>query len=420
MKILFKQVTILDIASSYHLQTVDVLVENGVIANIENTLNELADTTIIENGLYLSTGFLDVFAHFNDPGYEQKETLITGAKAAQKGGYTSVMIVPNTNPVIDSKTSIEYVLQQSKNLPINILPIGSITTNNDGATLAQMIEMNTAGAVAYSDGLQPIKENSLLLKALQYVKIFDGTLIQMPTDATTPYQAQVNESITATQLGLQGMPSVLEHIMVATNVELCAYTNSKLHITGVSTAKSMAIITAAKQQNVGVTCSVSPYHLLLHDAEINTYNTNAKVNPPLRSKADVMALQNALLQGDIDCIASHHIPQEQDAKQCEFAAAQFGMSTIEHTFNAIATVPNISPVRVYEVLSYMPHLLFNQPTTTIAVGNACVVTAFTLNNSTAIKAHEFVSKSNNSAFVGKVLKGKIVATINGNHNYINK
>ena len=133
-----------------------------------------------------------------------------------------------------------------------------------------------------------------------------------------------------------------------------------------------------------------------------------------------MALQNALVQGDIDCIASHHFPQEQDAKQCEFAAAQFGMSTIEHTFNAIATVPNISPVRVYEVLSYMPHLLFNQPTTTIAVGNACVVTAFTLNSSTAINANEFVSKSNNSAFVGKVLKGKIVATINGNHNYINK
>jgi dihydroorotase len=412
MKLLFKQATILDTSSKYHLSQQDVLIEDGVFLNIDTVINETADQVITTKDLFISTGFIDVCSHFNDPGFEQKETLITGALAAQKGGYVAALLMPNTNPTIDNKASVEYLL------PIQILPIAAVTTNTEGKNLSEMIEMHKSGAVAFSDGMHGVQNAGLLVKALQYVKNFDGTIIQVPYDTALAKNGLVHEGVLSTQLGLPGIPGIAEEILVARDIELCAYTDSRLHLTGISTAKSVALIAAAKANNTKLTCSVTPYHLLLTDAEIKDYNTAAKVNPPLRSTADIQALQQALKDGVIDCIASHHLPQEIDAKQCEFVQAQFGMSTIETTFQAIASIPASTPLLVYESLSKNVKTIFGLPETSIAIGNACKITAFTMYNETIVDEQQFLSKGKHTAFAGKKLFGNIIATINEHHQYI--
>jgi dihydroorotase len=411
MKLLIKQVTILDTESEFHLQKKDILVINGIFAKIENNIEEVVDKIIEEKDSFISGGFIDIFCQFNDPGFEQKETLITGALAAQKGGYTTVFCLPNTKPCIDNKSNVEYVIQQSKNLCVNILPIGSITKNIEGKELAEMIEMQNAGSIACSDGLKSVQQSSILLKALQYVKTFDGTVIQLPVDESLSANGFVNEGVMATRLGLPSIPAIAEEIIVARDIEICGYTNSKLHITGISTAKSLALIKDAKAKNINITCSVTPYHLLLDEREIDGYNTNAKVNPPLRTKEDVLALQEGVLDGTIDCIASHHQPQEIDAKQCEFAYAQYGMSTIEHTFNALATIPTISPEKINTLLHKNAKNIFGLSKNNIKINVISEATLFTLNSERMITEKEIISKGKNSVFVNKILKGKIIATI---------
>ncbi len=417
MTLLFKQATILDSQSPYHLQQKDVLIENGLIAKIETLLPNTADRIIDTPNLYLSTGFTDIFSHFNDPGLEHKESLDTGSKAALKGGYTHVMVVPNTYPALDRKTSIDYVIQKSKTLPVTISPIGAITSQIEGKLLTEMIEMHEAGAVAFGDGIHPIQQSGILLKALQYVKAFDGIIIQVPYDISLAANGLMNEGVLSTQLGLPGSPSIAEELMIARDIELCAYTNSRLHITGISTAKSLALIKAAKAKNIKVTCSVTPYHLLLNENDIINYNTHFKVTPPLRTPEDNIALQQGLLEGSIDGVAAHHLPQDLDAKQCEFANAQYGMSTIETTFNAIASIKGITAEKIYTLLSKNNSELFNLPKTIVAVANEAVVTAFVVDAETTITAHQLLSKGKNNGFIGKRLNGKIIATINKEHHY---
>ncbi len=419
MKLLIKQVTILDSNSEFHLQKKDILLVNGIIAKIEDNINELVDTIIVEKDAYISGGFIDIFCHFNEPGFEQKETLLSGAIAAQKGGYTTVFCLPNTQPTIDNKTSVDYINQQSKNLPLHILPIGSITKNIEGKELAEMIDMHNTGAIACSDGLQSIQHTGILLKALQYVKIFDGTILQMPIDKHLSKNGYVNEGIISTQLGLAGIPAIAEELIVARDIELCKYTNSKLHITGISTAKSLSLIKEAKAKNIKVTCSVTPYHLLLDESEITNYNTNAKVNPPLRTIADVHSLQKGIFDGSIDCIASHHQPHEKDAKQCEFAIAQYGMSTIEHTFNALATLPNVTAEIINKLLHKNANTIFKLNKNLIAMNALFEATLFTLNEEKIVEEKEIMSKGKNTAFINKKLKGKIIATFcKGNTNVV--
>jgi dihydroorotase len=328
--------------------------------------------------------------------------------------------VPNTNPCIDSKTNIEYIKNTSLALPVQILPIGAVTTATHGKTLAEMIEMRDAGAVAFSDGTNPIQQAGLLVKALQYVKAFQGTIMQVPMDISLSINGFVNEGILSTQLGLPGIPAIAEEIMVARDIALCAYANSSLHLTGISTAKSLELIKAAKAKLIRVTCSVTPYHLLLNEEEIQHYNTDAKVNPPLRTKEDMLALQKGLLDGTIDCIASHHFPQELDAKQCEFGFALYGMSTIENCFQAIASIPGITAEKIYFVLSRHCKAIFGLPENGIAVQQPAIASLFQLDTEELISKTSMISKGKNNAFTGKSLQGKIRATLNHQPPYIEK
>ncbi|HKZ66260.1 MAG TPA: hypothetical protein VJ111_07900, partial [Chitinophagaceae bacterium] len=283
MKLLIKKARIVDPNSPFNGQIIDIFIDNGIISQLGTELTAQADKEINIDGLHVSPGWMDVFANFGDPGYEFKETLETGAAAAAAGGYTDVMVIPNTNPCIHNKSNIEYIVQKSKSLPVTVHPIGAITKNTEGKELAEMYDMRASGAIAFSDGINSVQSSGLLLKALQYVKTFQGTLVQIPDDKSINAHGLMNEGIVSTQLGLPGKPAMAEELIVARDIKLARYAESKLHFTGVSSKKSVEYIKRGKDGGIAVSCSVTPYHLFFCDEDLKDYDTNLKVNPPLRT-----------------------------------------------------------------------------------------------------------------------------------------
>lgn len=413
MKVLIKQATIISSSSPFNGQVKDILIQDGIIISIGENIPVQPDKTIEHPGLCVSVGWMDIFANFCDPGFEYKETLETGAGAAAAGGFTDVMILPNTRPVADSKTQIEYIVQKAKSLTVNIHPIGAITKNNDGKELAEMYDMKESGAIAFGDGIHSIQNAGLLLKALQYVKSFDGTIIQVPDDRSIGTNGLMNEGIISTQLGLPGKPAIAEELMVARDIKLAKYTDSKLHITGVSTVKSLAYIKRAKESGIKVTCSVTPFHLYFCDEDLQGYDTNLKVNPPIRTKEDRAALQKALAEGHIDCIASHHLPQNTDNKICEFEHAQNGMTGLE-TMMGVVLKTGLPVTDFVTMQTENTRNIFGLPVPQLKEGETASLTLFTTLPEYIFEEDMIRSKSRNTPFIGKHMQGKIIGIINGN------
>ena len=415
MKILIKNALITNQRSPFNGQRKDLLIEDGIISDINTAIATDADKIIDSPELIVSSGWVDVFAHFNEPGYEHRETIETGIEAGMAGGYTHLFLVPNTNPVVQNKSIIEFIKRKAVGKPVNLLPIGAATKDTEGKDLAEMWEMHQAGAVAFGDGLNGIQSAGLLLKALQYIKAFDSTLIQLPIDKSIGTHGLINEGIVSTQLGLPGMPSVAEHIVIKRDIDLLKYTDSKLHITAVSTAESLELIKAAKAEGLHISCSVTPYHLFFCDEDLMEYDTNLKVNPPLRTKKDVEALRNGVLDGTIDCIASHHLPQHWDNKTCEFEYAKNGMLNLQTAYNVLLTaLPAITVEKLVEMLSDNARKLFNIPTAGIEIGAIADITMFTNTGNTIFTKDSNKSKSQNSPFFDKTLNGKVIGTIFNN------
>jgi len=411
MTILLRQVKIADQHSPYNGQVKDILLQDAELVSIQDHFDGKADQIVDIPGMIVSTGWVDPFTHFCDPGYEHRETLKSGASAAQAGGFTSVFVVPNTQPVIDNKTQINYIVQQQQALPIQILPIGALSKKIEGKDLAEMIDMHQAGAVALSDGLYPVQSNLLFLKALQYVKTFDGVVIQMPIDKSMGSIGLMNEGITSTQIGLPGIPAIAEELMIARDIELLKYTNSKLHITGVSTAKGIALIEAAKKEGLAITCSVTPYHLYFNETDLNTYDTLLKVYPPLRTKTDQAALQDAVERGVVDCISSHHQPQDWDGKTIEFEYAKAGIACIETTYATINHLfPKLKDEAIANLLSNHARQIFNLGSSTIKEGQKIELTLFNREQTSSISKAASKSKSANNPFWDKALKGTVLGT----------
>ncbi|MBK8142727.1 MAG: dihydroorotase [Chitinophagaceae bacterium] len=414
MKLLIKQAKIVDPSSPFNGQSADILIDNGIISKIGIALPDKADKEIAIEGLHASPGWVDVFANFADPGYEFKETLETGAAAAAAGGYTDVMVIPNTNPSIHNKAGVEYITHKSRSLPVNIHPIGAITKNTEGKELAEMYDMKSSGAAAFSDGINCVQSAGLLVKALQYVKAFDGILIQLPDDKSINPHGLMNEGIVSTQLGLPGKPAMAEELIVARDIKLARYAGSRLHFTGVSTKKSLEYIKRGKESGTAVSCSVTPYHLFFCDEDLTDYNTNLKVNPPLRSKEDRAALQQAILNGTVDSLATHHLPHEYDSKVIEFEYAKFGMIGLETAYGVLATaVPGITAARCVELLAVNPRKLFGLNQASIKEGNPATLTLFSPAVKWTVSPENIKSKSSNSPFIGRELTGKVAGIING-------
>ena len=420
MKLLLKQVIITDKNSPYNGQQKDILIEGGKIVTIEDDLSNEDAQNISYDNLFVSPGWVDIFSHFCDPGYEHRETVETGALSAAAGGYTTVFTLPNTNPVVCTKSQVEYIIQKCRDLPVTILPLGAITKNADGKELAEMYDMLNSGAVAFSDGLKTVESAGLFLKALQYVKAFNGVLIQVPNDKSVGSFGLMNEGIMSTRLGLPGIPAIGEEIMISRDIELAAYTNSRLHITGVSTARSIELITKAKANAIAVTCSVTPYHLFFCDEDLADYDTNLKVDPPLRTRADMMALRQAVTDGKVDSIATHHIPHDTDNKICEFEYAKPGMIGLQTCFQVFNTLfPNIDTIKLVELFSHNNRQIFNLAPATIKEGMPANLTLFSKENLTSIEAKNNKSKSRNTAFTGHQLMGRVIGIINKDQLYLN-
>ena len=412
MTVLIKQARIIDPSSPYNETTQDILVESGIIKNIGNQLDTREGETFSGDDLHVSPGWVDIFANFSDPGYEFRETLESGSRAAAAGGFTDVFVIPNTKPVTDNKSQVEYLNRKSGTLPVSIHPIGAISKNAEGKDLAEMYDMRNSGAIAFSDGTNPVQSAGLLLKALQYVKAFDGVIIQIPDDKSVGANGLVHEGIISTRLGLAGKPMMAEELLVARDIKLARYTESKLHFTGVTSPRSLDYIKRAKEAGLQVTCSVTPYHLFFTDEDLKDYDTNLKVYPPLRSVAEQTFLLSAVADGTIDCIATHHMPQEYDSKVLEFEYAKNGMTGLETCYPVLKTIlPAISESHWLELLCINPRKIFGLEQPVINKNEKACFTLFSPKGKTNIGAGDFYSKSVNTPFAGKELNGAVYGTV---------
>ena len=417
MKVLLKDVIIT--SSSEHTQPTDILIDNGIIVQIEQNINSSAGKVIERKNLYVSVGWMDCFANFCDPGNEHKETLETGSNAAAAGGYTEVMLIPNTNPVVYNKSQVEYIVQRSKNLPVTIYPIGTITKNAEGKELSEMYDMHTSGAIAFSDGINSLQSSGIILKALEYIKAIDGIIIQLPDDKNIAPNGLMNEGVISIKLGLPGKPAISEEILIARDIELLKYTNSKIHFTGISTKKSVEIISKAKKDGLRVSCSVTPYHLFFTDEDLKNYDTNLKVNPPLRTKEDMLALREGIKNGMIDFIASHHQPQHWDDKTCEFEYAKYGMIGLESVFG-VAGICGIKSIDFIKMQTENIRKIFNVELPQIKTGAKANLTLYDPDAEYIFEEENIYSKSRNSPYISKKLKGKSFGIINGDKLFLNE
>ena len=418
MNVLIKQARIICSGSPFNGQIKDILIVDGIIQQIADTITENAGEVIANDNLHVSIGWMDIFANFNDPGFEHKETLETGAAAAAAGGFTDILVIPNSNPVISTRAQVEYIIQRSANLPVHIYPIGAVTKNAEGKELSEMYDMHASGAIAFSDGNNPLQNPGVLLKALQYILPLDAVVLQLPNDKSLAAHGLMNEGIMSTRLGLPGIPAIAEELMIARDIELLKYTGSKLHITGVSTRKGIKLIKKAKEEGLKLTASVTPYHCYFCDEDLESYDSNLKVIPVLGTKDDMMAVREALASGVIDCLASHHQPQHWDDKTCEFEYAKNGMIGLESLFGVINGLGQ-DLEQLIKILTVNPREIFNIPIPDFATGSTACLTLFDPAKSFTFQKEMIHSKSVNTPFIGSQLKGKVIGIINKNKTAIN-
>ena len=388
----------------------DILIRNGIIEQIATDISASADQEIASDGLHVSPGWVDIFCECGEPGMEHRETLETAAAAAAAGGFTHLFVLPNTRPVVHDRSLVEYIRNRQVSAPVTLHPIGAVTRNTEGRELAEMYDMHAGGAVAFSDGTHPVQSPGILIKALQYVKAFDGLLIQVPDDRSVAPNGLMHEGVVSTRMGLLGKPALAEELIIARDIKLTRYAGSRLHFTGVSLPKSLEYISRAKAGGTDITCSVTPQHLFFTDADIEGYDTNLKMNPPLRPESDRQALLQAVLDGTVDCISSHHAPRDRDHKECEFAYAEPGMSGLESVFRVLCTL-DIPLHRILETICFNPRKIFKLPAGSITEGAPADITIFSPSGQHLFSKADIRSRSANNPFLGRELKGRVLGVV---------
>ena len=368
MNLLIKQAIIVDSESVYNGKKVDVLIEKGVITQIKKTIIPEKGIKVIEaENLHVSAGWIDMQVNFCDPGYEHKETLDQGIKTAAKSGFTGVCVMSGTNPPLSNKSQISYVVNQSKDQLVDVFPIGTLSYNQEGKDLSEMFDMQQAGAFAFSDYKKSVKDAGLILRALQYSSNINSFIITHCDDKTISHGGQMNEGVASTKLGLKGIPALAEEIMVQRNLQILEYAGGKMHIPTISTKGSVELIKKAKAKKLNITCGVTAYNLLLDETELVGFNSNYKVNPPLRAKDDIDALKKGVADGVIDVIVSDHYPQDIESKDLEFDLADNGMIGLESCYGALNSALNqkMTLDKIIETLTVNPRSILNLESNTI-------------------------------------------------------
>ena len=416
MSLLINSVKVSDNTSKYFNSKVNILIDNkGYIKKIsKKKISANVKKKVDFNSKSISESWLDFRANFCDPGYEYKEDLHSGIKLAINSGFLDVIITPNTNPVIQTKSDISYIQEKSHNNFCNIHPCAAITKNFNGKEMNDIIDLHNAGVKVFSNTFSGIESSEMIMNSLLYLKQINSLLISRPVDKTFS-NGVVNDGFHSNTVGLKGIPRISESIALKRDLSILEYVGGRIHFSGISTKESVSLIREAKKKKLNVTCDVPIYNLLLDDSNITGFDTNFKVDPPLRDKEDINALIDGIKDGTIDVIASHHQPQDVDTKKCEFEKANFGIISIQTFFSNIVELSRKIPLDILlKTFSSKPKEILGIERSSISEGSKASFTIFNSDGSWDYDEKINLSKSINSPWLNWSLKGRVEAVIKGN------
>ncbi len=404
-----------------HGEIVDILIEQGLIRQVASKIDlDLSGVDLIEAaGATVTAGFFDLHANFGEPGLETKEDISTGTAAAAAGGYTGVAVFPNTNPPIHSRSEVALLVNSAKGNIVDVFPVGAISKKREGKELAEIYDMQSVGAIAFCDGDHAVQQAGLMGRALLYAKGIDALIISFAEDDSIAGGSQMNEGEMSTYLGMKGKPNLAESLMVSRDLFLAEYNEAPIHFTCISTAESVALIKSAKDKGLPVTCDVAAHNLVFSDAEIIGFDSNFKVNPPLRTKEDVQALVQAVKDGTIDAIVTQHTPHEIEFKNVEFQIAKDGIIGLQTALPFLLQA-GLSTEEIVEKLAMRPRQIARQPIPTLTEGSVANLVVFDANEKWTFDARTNKSKSANNPYFGKELTGKVKAIVNNGQLVVNK
>ncbi|WP_297814974.1 dihydroorotase [uncultured Polaribacter sp.] len=405
MNILLKSATIFDKKSPYHKKTQDILIKESTFVQIADHIDCPEDVQEIQlDNLHVSNGWFDTSVSFGEPGYEERETIANGLDVAAKAGFTDVAMNSNTNPYIDTKSSVVFIKNESHSKATNLHPIASLTQASKGEEIAELYDMKQVGAIAFGDYNKALSNDNLMKVALLYAQNFDGLVLSFPNNKVIAGEGIANEGENSTLLGLKGIPNLAEELQIARDIAILEYTGGKLHIPTISTSKSVDLIRQAKQKGLQVSCSVTAHHLCLTDSELKSFDGNVKVLPPLRTEQDRLALIEGVNDGTIDIITSDHNPIDIENKKVEFSNAKYGTIGLESLFGSLLTV--LDTETIIDCLTHKPKEIFEIENLSIDTGNKVSISLFNTTDKNIFQESDILSTSKNAVFLHKELKGK--------------
>lgn len=409
MRLIIKQATLVDPQGPNHLKTTDILVENGIIKHLGQITPQDGDQIYEADNLHVSPGWFDTSVCLGEPGYEDRETLANGLQVAALSGFTGVAVQPNTVPVADNQSVIRLIKQASKNTATEAYPIGALTKESAGKDMAELLDMQEAGAIAFGDYQKNLSNANLLKIALQYAQDFQARIIAFSMDENLKGKGVVNEGITSTRLGLKGIPGLAEEIMVARNLAVLEYTDGRLHLPTLSTTGSLELVKKAKEKGLQVSCSISISQLGLHDGVLDGFDTRYKLMPPLRDEATQKALRKAVEEGLIDCVTSDHNPIDIEHKKMEFDLAMDGSIGLESAFGVMNSLFGLETT-IQQLTN--GRKIFGMEIPHLKEGATANLTFFNPEGQWTFEKQHIRSKSKNAAFLGKEMKGTVYGVFN--------
>ena len=420
MNIIIKSTKIIDVTSKYHNKIKDVYIEDGIIKKIGDKISKKGVQEYSSKNLHMSVGWMDMHCNFREPGYEYKDDLNSGIQSATNGGFTSVLLMPQTNPVIDNKSLVEFIKNNTKQSIIDVYTSGSITKSIEGNDLVEMRDMNSAGCRVFTDDKKSLNRNDVMKLALIYSKDFDGLIMNYPNDKSIYNDGKMNEGVISTKLGLRGIPNISEEIMVDRDISLAKYTDGNLHLSYISTEESVNKIKKAKKEGQKITCDVSINNLILSEEKLINFDTRYKLLPPLRTKKDNSALVKGLKNKTIDVICSDHSPENIENKKIEFDNAAFGILGLETLFGLLGKYlsDKLTLEEIIEKISSNPRKIALKEILKIEEGEKANITLFDPELEWEFNKKDIKSKSINTPFIGEKLKGKALAIYNNDQFFI--